>query len=111
MQKLTAARVKSITERGLRGNDGTQHFAIDKGGSKSWVQRVTAALCRSPYASPETLASHGDDKTQRYFATECVRALKSRQVQIALVGAAIGVVLAFVLIAGLALVDMAGISP
>ena len=41
MGKLTAARVKSITKRGLHGDGGTLYLAVAKGGSKSWVQRVT----------------------------------------------------------------------
>ena len=41
MGKLTAARVRSITKRGLHGDGGTLYLAVAKGGSKSWVQRVT----------------------------------------------------------------------
>ena len=41
MGKLSAARVKSITKRGLHGDGGTLYLAVAKGGSKSWVQRVT----------------------------------------------------------------------
>ena len=41
MGKLTAAKVKSITKRGLHGDGGTLYLAVAKGGSKSWVQRVT----------------------------------------------------------------------
>ena len=33
--------MKSITKRGLHGDGGTLHLAVAKGGSKSWVQRVT----------------------------------------------------------------------
>lgn len=39
--KLTAAKVKSITKRGLHGDGGTLYLAVAKGGSKSWLQRVT----------------------------------------------------------------------
>jgi len=39
--KLTAAKVRSITKRGLYGDGGTLYLAVAKGGSKSWVQRVT----------------------------------------------------------------------
>ena len=41
MGKLSAARVKSITKQGLHGDGGTLYLAVAKGGSKSWVQRVT----------------------------------------------------------------------
>ena len=41
MGKLTAAKVNSITKRGLHGDGGTLYLAVAKGGSKSWVQRVT----------------------------------------------------------------------
>lgn len=41
MGKLTAAKVKSITRRGLHGDGGTLYLAVAPGGSKSWVQRVT----------------------------------------------------------------------
>ena len=41
MGKLTAERVKSIRKRGLHGDGGTLYLAVVKGGSKSWVQRVT----------------------------------------------------------------------
>ena len=41
MGKLTAAKVKSITKRGLHGDGGTLYLAVAKGGSKSWLQRVT----------------------------------------------------------------------
>ncbi len=41
MGKLTAAKVRSITKRGLHGDGGTLYLAVAKGGSKSWVQRVT----------------------------------------------------------------------
>ncbi len=41
MGKLTAAKVKSIAKRGLHGDGGTLYLAVAKGGSKSWVQRVT----------------------------------------------------------------------
>ena len=41
MGKLTAARVKSITKPGLHGDGGTLYLAVAKGGSKSWVQRIT----------------------------------------------------------------------
>jgi len=39
--KLTAAKVKSITRRGLHGDGGTLYLAVAPRGSKSWVQRVT----------------------------------------------------------------------
>ncbi|MXY70160.1 MAG: integrase family protein [Acidobacteriia bacterium] len=41
MGKLSAARVKSITKRGLYGDGGTLYLAAAKRGSESWVQRVT----------------------------------------------------------------------
>ena len=41
MGKLSAAKVKSITKRGLHGDGGTLYLAVAKRGSKSWVQRVT----------------------------------------------------------------------
>ena len=41
MGKLTAAKVKSLTKRGLHGDGGTLYLAVAKGGSKSWIQRVT----------------------------------------------------------------------
>ena len=39
--KLTAARIRSATEPGLYGDGGTLYLAVAKGGSKSWIQRVT----------------------------------------------------------------------
>ena len=39
--KLTAAKVKSIKKRGLHGDGETLYLAFAKGGSQSWVQRVT----------------------------------------------------------------------
>ena len=41
MGKLTAAKVKSLTKQGLHGDGGTLYLAVAKGGSKSWIQRVT----------------------------------------------------------------------
>ena len=57
------------------------------------------------------MAACDGEKTQLFFSAEYVRALKSRQVQIALLGAVIGFVAALILIAGFAaLVSMAGLS-
>ena len=39
--KLTVAKVRSITKRGLHGDGGTLYLAVARGGSKSWLQRVT----------------------------------------------------------------------
>ena len=41
MGKLSAAKVKSITEPGRYGDGGTLFLYVAPGGSKSWVQRLT----------------------------------------------------------------------
>lgn len=41
MAKLTAAKVKAITESGMYGDGGTLFFCVAPGGSKSWIQRIT----------------------------------------------------------------------
>lgn len=41
MAKLTAAKVKAITEPGMYGDGGTLFFCVAPGGSKSWIQRIT----------------------------------------------------------------------
>ena len=72
---------------------------------------VIVALCRTPPVSADAVASHNDEKTQWFFTTEYVRTLKSRQVQIALLGAVIGFVAALILIAGfVVLVGMTGLA-
>ena len=41
MGKLTSARVRSITAPGLHGDGDTLFLALARGGSKSWIQRIT----------------------------------------------------------------------
>ncbi|MCY4131172.1 MAG: integrase arm-type DNA-binding domain-containing protein [Nitrospira sp.] len=41
MAKLTATKVKAITEPGMYGDGGTLFFCVAPGGSKSWIQRIT----------------------------------------------------------------------
>ena len=41
VNRLSAAKVKKITEPGLHGDGGTLYLAVAPGGSKSWIQRLT----------------------------------------------------------------------
>ncbi len=41
MPKLTAAGIRSATKPGLYGDGATLYLAVARGGSKSWMQRVT----------------------------------------------------------------------
>ena len=41
MAKLTAAKVRAITEPGMHGDGGTLFLCVAPGGSKSWIQRIT----------------------------------------------------------------------
>ena len=41
MAKLTAAKVRAITEPGMHGDGGTLFLCVALGGSKSWIQRIT----------------------------------------------------------------------
>ena len=41
MSKLTVTRVRSLSTPGLYGDGGTLYLAVARGGSKSWIQRLT----------------------------------------------------------------------
>ena len=41
MSRLTAAKIKSLTNAGLYGDGGTLYLNIAPRGSKSWIQRIT----------------------------------------------------------------------
>ena len=41
MAKLTAAKVKNISDPGMYGDGGTLYLRVARGGSKSWIQRLT----------------------------------------------------------------------
>ena len=41
MGKLTAAKVKAITKKGLHGDGDTLYLSVAPGGTKSWIQRLT----------------------------------------------------------------------
>ena len=41
MAKLTAAKVKKISDPGMYGDGGTLYLRVAPGGSKSWIQRLT----------------------------------------------------------------------
>ena len=41
MGKLTAAKIKSLSQMGLHGDGGTLYLSVAPGGSKSWIQRLT----------------------------------------------------------------------
>ena len=41
MGRLTAAKIRSLTEPGRYGDGGTLYLNVSPGGSKSWVQRLT----------------------------------------------------------------------
>ena len=41
MGRLTAAKLKALSKRGLHGDGGTLYLRVAPGGSKSWVQRLT----------------------------------------------------------------------
>lgn len=41
MGKLTAAKIKSLSNPGLYGDGGTLYLNVAPGGSKSWIQRIT----------------------------------------------------------------------
>ena len=71
---------------------------------------VLVAACRTPSVSPRALATHNDEATQWFFASEYTRVLKSRRVEIALLGAALGIVIALALLFCLSLA-MASFAP
>ena len=41
MARLTAAKVKNLSDSGMYGDGGTLYFRVAPGGSKSWIQRIT----------------------------------------------------------------------
>ena len=41
MSKLTAAKVQALTKPGRYGDGDTLFLSVSRGGTKSWVQRVT----------------------------------------------------------------------
>ena len=43
MHKLTAAKIKNLTKRGLYGDGGGLYLQITKEGNKSWIFRYTVA--------------------------------------------------------------------
>ena len=41
--RLTVAKVRAITQRGMHGDGGTLYLCVAPGGSRNWIQRVTIA--------------------------------------------------------------------